>query len=163
MYQDFKGWIFFEKDLLDVSSLRKTPKLELIYCQADIILDVHETKLMCFIHFSVDTETICNQDVLITRQNGQTETTSHFHVHLHFVHRKCGSIPGRNKRFFSSPKSPDRFWDTTSLLFQEYKGCSFPGRKAVECAVFHTPPSSAKVSNDRNCTSTLLNAFMKSR
>jgi len=52
-----------EKDLRDVTSLRKTTKLELVYRQADITLDVYETKLMCFIHFSVDTETIYNRDM----------------------------------------------------------------------------------------------------
>jgi len=77
--------------------------------------------------------------------------------------QKCPSIPDRNNRFFSSPKSPNRFWGPPSLLFQEYKECSFPGSKAAVCAVFHTRPSSVKVSNDRSCTSTLPHAFMKCR
>ena len=42
MHEDFKGWIFFQKDLRDGSSLRKTTMLELIYCQADITLDEYE-------------------------------------------------------------------------------------------------------------------------
>ena len=137
------------------SSLRKTTKLELIYCQADIILDVHETKLMCFIHFSVDTENICNRDMLLTRQGELTDRNNCPLPHSFTpCAQKCGSIAYRNNRFFSSPKRPDRFWGPPSLLFQEYKECSFPGSKAAVCAIFHTPPSCAKVNNDRNCTST---------
>jgi hypothetical protein len=32
-----------------------------------------------------------------------------------------GLIPGRDKRFSSSPKCPDRFWDSLSFLFSGYR------------------------------------------
>jgi hypothetical protein len=54
-----------------------------------------------------------------------------------------GWIPGRSKRFFSSPQRPDRFWCPPSLLFSGYRGALFTGREAD-----HAFPSSAEVKND---------------
>jgi hypothetical protein len=36
----------------------------------------------------------------------------------------AGLIPGRGKRFFSSPQRPDRLWDPPSLLSNGYRGQS---------------------------------------
>jgi hypothetical protein len=51
-----------------------------------------------------------------------------------------GSIPGRGKRFFSSPRCPDQLWGPPSLLFSGYLGVKWWGHEAD-----HSPPSSARV------------------
>jgi hypothetical protein len=38
-----------------------------------------------------------------------------------------GSIPGRGKRFFSSPQRSDRLWGSPSLLPSGYQGALYPG------------------------------------
>jgi hypothetical protein len=44
-----------------------------------------------------------------------------------------GSIPGRGKRFFSSPQRPDRLWGPSSLLSNGYRGLSpVPRLRMVE-------------------------------
>jgi hypothetical protein len=42
-----------------------------------------------------------------------------------------GSIPGKGKRFVSSPQCPDRLWGPPILLCYGYRG-RFPGGKAAE-------------------------------
>jgi hypothetical protein len=41
------------------------------------------------------------------------------------------SIPGRGKRFFSSPYRSDSLWSLTIPLFSGYQGLSLPGNKAA--------------------------------
>jgi hypothetical protein len=41
-----------------------------------------------------------------------------------------GSIPGRDKRFFSTPQRPDRLWDPRSLVYNGYRGL-FPRLKTA--------------------------------
>ena len=54
-----------------------------------------------------------------------------------------GSNSCRGKRFFSSPKRPDRFWGPPSLLFNN----SFLAVKQPGHEVNHLPPSSVMVKN----------------
>ena len=66
-----------------------------------------------------------------------------------------GSNPGRDKRFFSSPKYPDRLWGLPGSLFNLYRG-SFSGIKRLGHDFNHSPPSNAEVENERCYTSTPL-------
>jgi hypothetical protein len=52
-----------------------------------------------------------------------------------------GSIPGRGKRFFSTPQSPDR------LISNGYRGALSPGVKRHGREADHSPPSTVKVRN----------------
>jgi hypothetical protein len=61
-----------------------------------------------------------------------------------------GSNPSRGKRFFFSPRCPDR---PPSLLFNGYWG-SLPGVKRPRREVYHLPLSSAKVKNEWSSTGT---------
>jgi len=125
--------------LRDESSLRKTTNLELIYRQADItsILDVYETKL-CFIHFSVDTETICNPDMLQTRQNELTDRNN-FPFSRSFTPcaQKCDSIPDRNNRFFSLQNDQTGSETHPASSSRSTKSVLFPGAKR-RCVQFST-------------------------
>jgi hypothetical protein len=56
-----------------------------------------------------------------------------------------GSVPGRNKRFFSSPQRPDRFWGLSRL--QWVPKALFPGVKRPGNEADHSSPSSDKVKN----------------
>jgi hypothetical protein len=51
-----------------------------------------------------------------------------------------GSIPGRSKRFFSSPLRPDGFWGPSGVLSNGYRGAAYSGvkQRAFE-AVTHFP------------------------
>jgi hypothetical protein len=40
-----------------------------------------------------------------------------------------GSIPDRDKRFFSSPQRPDRLWGPSNLISREYRGAFAGGRE----------------------------------
>jgi hypothetical protein len=71
---------------------------------------------------------------------------------------KRGSNPGRDKRFFSSTKRPDRLWSPPSLQFNEHRG-SFPGKTQPEREINHSPPSRGKIKNEWRYTSTLPYAF----
>jgi hypothetical protein len=57
-----------------------------------------------------------------------------------------GSRPGRDKRFFWSPKRPGRLWGPSSLSGAPPASCSvdigrfFPGGKRPESKVDHSPP-----------------------
>ena len=53
-----------------------------------------------------------------------------------------GLNPGRNKRFFSSPKHPDRIWDFPRLLFSGNRRSS-PGLRQMGPNVYH--PSLSRV------------------
>jgi hypothetical protein len=66
--------------------------------------------------------------------------------------QRGGSSPGRGKRFFFSPKRPDRLWGPPSPLFNGYRG-SFPGLQRPGREVNHSPPSSAEVKNEWSHTS----------
>jgi hypothetical protein len=58
-----------------------------------------------------------------------------------------GSIPGRDKGFYSTPQRSDRVWGPPSLLhngYRELREVKRPRREAN-----HTPPSSAEVNNGR--------------
>jgi hypothetical protein len=60
-----------------------------------------------------------------------------------------GSIPGRGKRFLSSPKCPDWLWGPSSLLFSRYQGCSLGVKQPKELSCWLTS------SNGWSCTCTL--------
>jgi hypothetical protein len=67
-----------------------------------------------------------------------------------------GSIPGRDREFFSSPPRPDRLWGPPGLLSNGYEGegvlssgVKRPGREAD-----HSPSSNAEVKNAGSYTST---------
>jgi hypothetical protein len=60
--------------------------------------------------------------------------------------RSGGSNPGRNKRYFSSPKCPDRFWNLPSSVFSVYRGY-FLQVKRLGHDVGHSQLSSAEVEN----------------
>jgi hypothetical protein len=60
-------------------------------------------------------------------------------------------IPGKLKGHFSSPKGPNRFWGTHSLLFnRQHKPCL--GLRLSELKVDHSSPYSAEVKNRWNFT-----------
>ena len=61
---------------------------------------------------------------------------------------------GRGNRFFSSPKRPDRFWGSPSLLFNGYRG-SFQGIKRPG-----RDQSTAEVKDEWTYTSTPLCTLM---
>jgi hypothetical protein len=70
--------------------------------------------------------------------------------------RNQGSIPGRSKRFFSSPKHPVQLWGSPSLLPNECQGtlpleCS---RMGVKLTSHHSTTSQVQVKNERSYTST---------
>lgn len=44
--------------------------------------------------------------------------------------RNCGSIPDNSKRYFSSPKYPNWFWDQPSLLLNGHHRPSGPVHEA---------------------------------
>ena len=56
------------------------------------------------------------------------------------------SNPGRDKRFLTSPKRPDRLWGPHSFLSDRFPGY-FPGVKWPELAVYHPPLSGAEDYN----------------
>jgi hypothetical protein len=58
-----------------------------------------------------------------------------------------GSIPGRGKRFFSSPQRPEKFWGPSSLISNGYRWVVFARVKRSERESDHSPPSSAEVKN----------------
>jgi len=60
--------------------------------------------------------------------------------------------PCRGKKFFSSPKCPDRFWDLPSFLFNGHR-VSFPGGEWPGHEVYPSPPSRAEATNNRSYTS----------
>jgi hypothetical protein len=72
-----------------------------------------------------------------------------------------GSYPDRGKRFFCSPKRPDRLWGPPSFLFSGYwdlfLGVKRSGRDN------HSPPSSANVRYEWSCTSTPPMCFHKEK
>jgi hypothetical protein len=57
-----------------------------------------------------------------------------------------GSIPVRNKKFFSTSHHPERFWVPPSLALNGYGG-SFPGAKRQGRESDHSPPSNAEAKN----------------
>jgi hypothetical protein len=57
-----------------------------------------------------------------------------------------GSIPGRGKRFSSTPQRPYRLWGPFSLISNGYRAV-FPGVKQPGREADHSPPSSAEVKN----------------
>jgi hypothetical protein len=59
------------------------------------------------------------------------------------------SVPGRGKRFFSSPQRPDRIWNSLNLLHNGYCGALFPGVDRTECEANHSPPHSTEIKNGR--------------
>jgi len=65
--------------------------------------------------------------------------------------RTCGSIPGRNKGFFCSPKRPDWLWSPPSISFRG-TGSSFSTVKWPRPEADHSPPS-AEVKNECSYTS----------
>ena len=67
--------------------------------------------------------------------------------------RAGGSNPGRDKRFFSSPKRPNQLLGPISFLVDGYL-CSFQRVKLAEREAAHSPASSAEVKNDWSYTST---------
>jgi hypothetical protein len=68
-------------------------------------------------------------------------------------------IPDSDKRFFSSPRRPDRHCGPPSLLSDGYWG-AFPGVKCPEPEADHSPPSGANAMNAWSCTSSFLYAFI---
>jgi hypothetical protein len=58
-----------------------------------------------------------------------------------------GSIPGRGKRFFSTPHYPYWLWGLTSLLLNGFHKLSSPEVKRPVWEAEHSPPSSAEVKN----------------
>jgi hypothetical protein len=56
------------------------------------------------------------------------------------------------KRFFFSPKCPDRLWGLPSLLFNGHR-VSFPGGEQPEHEVYPSPPSRTEATNERSYTS----------
>jgi hypothetical protein len=58
-----------------------------------------------------------------------------------------GFNPGKDKKFFSSPKHPDWLWDPHSPTFNGHKGPLMEA-KQPEHEVDHSAPSSAKVKNE---------------
>jgi hypothetical protein len=72
----------------------------------------------------------------------------------------CGSILGKGKRFFASPKHPNQLWDSPRLLFNGSWGI-FPWKwSSWHYQADHSPPSSAQVKNNGSCTSTSLYDFI---
>jgi hypothetical protein len=63
------------------------------------------------------------------------------------------SIFGRVKRFFCSPKCPDRLWGPPNLLFRE-TGSLFPRAKRPWREDDNSLPSSAEVKSQRSCAFT---------
>jgi len=65
--------------------------------------------------------------------------------------------PNKSKTFFCSSEHPDQLWGPSRLLFSCYQyfwwGEGGGGHKAAGHEVYHPPPSTAKVKNDWNCTS----------
>jgi hypothetical protein len=55
--------------------------------------------------------------------------------------RNCGSIPGRGKKVFSSPKRPDRFWSLPSLIFNEDLGLVNTVRGVLLSIQLHVVPT----------------------
>ena len=72
--------------------------------------------------------------------------------------RTCGSIPGRNKGFFCSPKRPNWLWSPPSIPFRG-TGSSFPTVKWPRPEAHHSPPS-AEVKNEWSYTSIPPYTFM---
>jgi hypothetical protein len=64
-----------------------------------------------------------------------------------------GSNCGRSKRFYPSPKRPDRLWSPSSLIFNGYRG-SYPGVKRPGREVKSSPLFSAKVKSEWRYTYT---------
>jgi hypothetical protein len=64
------------------------------------------------------------------------------------------SNPVRNRRFFSPPRPPNRLRGLHSFLFSGHLG-SFPEVERLGREVYHLPPPSAEVKNERSYTSTL--------
>jgi hypothetical protein len=58
-----------------------------------------------------------------------------------------GSIPGRSKRIFSSPRCQDRLWDPTSLLFNGNQELFLVGMKWPGCEADYSRPSSVEVKD----------------
>jgi hypothetical protein len=58
-----------------------------------------------------------------------------------------GSNPGRDNKFFPSPKRSDRLWDPLSLLFNEYR-VFLPRVKRAEREANYPPPSNTEVKNE---------------
>jgi len=56
-----------------------------------------------------------------------------------------GMNPGRDKKFFSSPKCPHQLWGPPCLPFNRHLG-SFLGIKRLEREANHSPPCSGEVS-----------------
>jgi len=54
-----------------------------------------------------------------------------------------GSNPGRDKRFFCSPKLPDPFWDHATFYLRGT--VSFQGLRGLGCEVSHCYPSNYEV------------------
>jgi len=59
-----------------------------------------------------------------------------------------GSVPGRGKKCFSSPKHPDWLWGPSSLVFKLFP----PGLKQLWHEDNHWPPSTAVVKNEWDYT-----------
>jgi hypothetical protein len=68
--------------------------------------------------------------------------------------RNRGSIRGRTTVFFSSPRRPDRLWDSYSLLSSGYRRALPSGVKWPWHEAYCSLPSSAEVKNEWGCTST---------
>jgi hypothetical protein len=58
-----------------------------------------------------------------------------------------GSIPGRGKRFYSSPLHPDRLWFPPILLSNGYRGVLYLEVKRSDHDADHSPPYAGKVKN----------------
>jgi len=63
------------------------------------------------------------------------------------------SIPGRVKKFFSSPQLPTWVWSPPSLLFDALLGAVCQ-EKWLGHKEDHSFPLSAEVENEQSCTST---------
>jgi hypothetical protein len=57
--------------------------------------------------------------------------------------RLGGSISGTDKKFFHTPKSPDRIWGSSSLIIN-----GLPQEKRPEHKADHSPPFSADVKTE---------------
>jgi hypothetical protein len=65
------------------------------------------------------------------------------------------SSPGKDKRFFCSPKRPDWLCGPPSLLLNGYRG-SFPRTKRPGFAVNHSSVASVEVNKEWSCRLSLL-------
>jgi hypothetical protein len=63
-----------------------------------------------------------------------------------------GSHPGRSRKFVCSPERQDRFWGSSSLLLNRYRGFFFGAKRPGHVTL--SPASSAEVKDEWSLTST---------